>query len=88
MALGNIVDNHKIQFSISDFVQQIFLIMAKENKYPPKDASQSNVNEPMPVYTQDTQNSSVITDYVTLEEFRIEAKKRARKLLKENGIDS
>ena len=62
--------------------------MAKENKYSKQDTPPSDVNEPVAPYTKDTQNSSVITDYVTLEEFRVEAKKRAKKLLKDNGTDS
>ncbi len=54
-----------------------------------KDKIQPSVNEPEAVYAKKKPISEIASDeYVTLEEFRVEAKKQARKLLNEHGIHS
>ena len=63
-------------------------IVERLRKYPEEVSFEENiVSEPETAYeTQKKTESNPPEGYVTLEEFRIEAKKRVRKLLNENGI--
>lgn len=59
----------------------------EKNKTKSENLEGTNLKEPKPQYAKKSKKHIVgSSEYITLEEFRAEAKKRARKLLKEHGI--
>ena len=58
-----------------------------KNKTKSENLEDTNLNEPKTQYAKKYKKLAVdSSEYITIEEFRAEAKKRARKLLKEHGI--
>jgi|GEM_PF-6135031 len=63
--------------------------MSKKNSKINKKKDLITLNEPQPFYKMEEPASQTVSqDYIPIEDFRIEAKKRVFNLLKKNGIHS
>ena len=63
--------------------------MSKKNSKINKKKDLNTLNEPQPFYKMEEPATRIVSqDYISIEDFRIEAKKRVFNLLKKNGIHS